>query len=190
MLRFLLLSAVSNTSTQFAADKDALAGNKYQLNNKLCSPVPPRGSTTRHWWVVCWSLTITVHPKRQLKWAFKCTKQLKLLYKLLKYIFSPITSLRVRLQWQPLWNPIKMTPPPTPLPEDRVDSGRPRRVSCRLPWRCDKLIFHLNARCSEHWCKGYYPECPSGLANSAKAAHWSTSKKWKMCKKTKYIYNI
>lgn len=54
-----------------------------------------------------------------------------------------------------------------PPPQDRVGSGRPSRVSCHLPWRWDKLIFHLNARCSEHWCKGYYPECPGGLANSA-----------------------
>lgn len=49
---------------------------------------------------------------------------------------------------------------------------------CRLSWRCDKLIFHLNAHCSEHWCKGYYPECPSGLANNAKGAYRGNSKKW------------
>lgn len=80
-----------------------------------------------------------------------------------------------------------MSLPPSPL-EDRVDSGRPSRVSCRLPWPCDKLIFHLNACCSEHWCKGYYPECPSGLANSVRAACRGTSKKWKVHKKTKYVY--
>lgn len=52
------------------------------------------------------------------------------------------------------------------------------RTCCRLSWRCDKLIFHLNAHCTEHWCKGYYPECPSGLANNAKGAYWGNSKKW------------
>ncbi len=114
------------------------------------------------------------------------TAKAELLYNFLKYIFSPITSPMVMFQRQPFWNPIKVRLPS--LPEDRVDSGRPNRVSCRLPWQCDKFIFHLNARCSEHWCKGHYTECPSGLASSVKAARWGTSKKWKVCKKTKYIY--
>ena len=80
------------------------------------------------------------------------------------------------------------TAPPSSPPRTEWILAGPAESGCRLPWRCDKLIFHLNARCSEHWCKGYYPECPSGLANGAKAAHWATSKKWKVRKKTKYIY--
>lgn len=80
----------------------------------------------------------------------------------------------------PLPSPHLSSPP---LPGDGVGSGRTKGVGCPLPWPCDKLIFHLNARCPEHWCKGYYPECPSVLANRAKAACWSTSKKWKVRKK-------
>lgn len=83
------------------------------------------------------------------------------------------------------------SPHPFPLPW-RTQSGlwQAKQSRCRLSWRRDKLIFHLNARRSEHWCKGYYPECPYGLANSAKDAHLGNSKKWKVHRKTKYIYYL
>lgn len=185
--RRLLLHVAATAWKWFACDKKAIVHNKYQLKNTAsgarassglnCSP--ERSSLPK---------LNSNFPIMSTRTSLQNEHLIKSFYFLhiLNCIFSQVPSFKVSFQRRTLWNLIKdwliLRRPP-----GKEHSGRPNRVSCRSLWPRDKLIFHLNARRSEHWCKSYYPECPSGLANSAKAARRGTSKKWKVFKKTKCI---
>lgn len=151
----------------------------------------PWGSTTSWTEVICWSYTQMC--TLNVSWnGLQMQKKQKLLHNILKYIFSPITSPKARFQWQPFRNPIKVTLP-LPPGQSGLWQAQQSQLSSSLAVRQVDISFECTVL--RHWCKGYYPECPSGLANSATccnrphagALQRNESVEKKRKKKTKYF---